>query len=359
MRVGWAELPLHGGRAPRWLFERMVKLARSILEIMVMEFGTAEVLRRLADPRWFQALGCLLGFDWHSSGLTTTTTGALKEALKYFGSSLGLGIAGGKGKTALETPSQIYYWADKFGVDAEKLISVSRLVAKIDSTAVQDGYSLYHHVIIFDKTGKWTVVQQGMKDRWARRYHWKWETGRFVDDPHVGINAQRTEKKVLNLVASASKQNRDAIVSMVSELSPSQILREIKLILPERYGLYRGVDIKPENMEKALLRLYKSKVKNFESLLLIRGVGASALRALSLTAELIYGAKPSFEDPALYSFAHGGKDGTPYPVNRRVYDNTIMVLEKAIKKARLGSREQLKALKKLYQLFSQPQKTLF
>ncbi len=354
-RTGTADLPLHGGRAPRWLFNRMVRLAGAILEAIVVELGPQEVLRRLQDPFWFQAFGALLGFDWHSSGLTTTTTGAIKEALKD--RDLGLYVAGGKGRTSRKTPDQIRRIADRTGIHPDPLIYASRMTAKVDSAALQDGYQIYHHVLIFTQDGQWVVIQQGMNPvrRYARRYHWSSEhLQSFVLEPHTGIAAQRRESRVLDLTAKESVATQEVMVDLVRE-RPEQAIRDMErlrhLRLPRRHELWVQ-DLRPESLKKILLRTYERAPASFEELLGLQGVGPKTIRALALVSDIIYGATPSYQDPAVYAFAHGGKDGYPYPVNRRVYERSIDVVERAIRLAKLGHREKLQALRKLGQLFS-------
>ncbi len=356
MKTGFTDLPLHGGKAPVWLFSRMVALSRAIFEIMFSEFPKEEILRRLADPFWFQSLGNLLGFDWHSSGLTTTTTAALKEALKPLMFEAGFFVAGGKGKISLRTPQEIEEICYKTGTDATPLIRSSRMAAKVDSSLVQDGYQIYHHTIFFTDTGLWAVVQQGMNEsnRYARRYHWLSEKIKtFVVEPHTGIHAQRREKLVLNLTSRDSLKNQEATLQLIQR-PPEKTIKLIEKIkqlrLPPRHQLLLE-DINPGNFRKIMALSYEKKPETFEELVEIKGVGGKFLRALSLTADVIFGASVSFEDPAVYSYAHGGKDGTPYPVDRRIYDKTIEVLEKAIKQAKIGQKDKIKALKKLANLF--------
>ena len=355
MRRGIANLPLHYGKAPPWLFRRMVELSRSILELIVIEHGRDTLLRRLSDPFWFQSLGCVLGFDWHSSGLTTTVCGALKEALKDVGGDLGLFMAGGKGKVALRTPEELDLIGERFGLDTEPLKEVSRLTAKVDNALLQDGYQLYHHAIIFTSEGKWTVVQQGMnaEERLARRYHWLGEGLKsFVEEPHSGISAQKVhERIILDLTSRGSKETRKAIGELLKDRET--LLRELETIkrldLPKRHYI-TPEDLNLENLKKTVKKL--ESVEGFEELLKTRGVGPKMLRALTLVSELIYGAKPSFEDPARYSFAHGGKDGHPYPVQRNVYDATVETLKKAIEKAKVGQREKIEAIKRLSKILN-------
>ncbi len=357
-RTGTADLPLHGGHAPRWLFSRMVRLSRALVEVIALEFGVEEFLRRIADPHWFQAFGCVLGFDWHSSGLTTTVCGAVKEAIKPIAEDLGLFVCGGKAKASRRTPEEIIFWLEKCALPEElsHLVQKSRLAAKVDNTALQDGYQLYHHCFFFTRKGAWAVVQQGLnqKNAYARRYHWLGEKIRqMTEEPHSGIASQKKEAEVLNLVAKESGKAREVIVSLVKE-NPAKLLGEIervtRLVLPRRHGLTEA-DLKPRGLEKVLLNTYENPPRNFENLLEVRGLGPKSLRALALLSELIYDAPASREDPAKYAFAHGGKDGHPYPVNREVYDTSISYLEELLSKARLEYSEKMKAFRRLHQLF--------
>jgi hypothetical protein len=354
MRTGTAHLPLHGGRAPRWLFSRMVSLSREILRVMVEEYGPGEVLHRLSDPFWFQALGCVLGFDWHSSGLTTTTTGALKEAVKGREADLGLFIAGGKGAASRKTPAEIleHGFRNTLGFDADRLVYASKLSAKVDNTAVQDGYQLYHHSFFFTGDGDWAVVQQGMSDAtgYARRYHWlSTSVEEFVCEPHSAICAERRGQQVLNLVARESDEARRASALLAAE-PPDKLVGELRraqeLELPSRHHIL-AADIRPESFARTLVRMYENPPKDFEALLGTRGIGPKTVRALSLLADLIHGAKTSVRDPATFSFAHGGKDGIPYPVDRRSYDRSIEVLREAVDRAKVADRERLNALRRL------------
>jgi len=349
-RTGLVDSPLHTGRAPRWLFERMVSLAREISIAIVEEHGPSGMLQRLADPIWFQAFGCVLGFDWHSSGLTTTATGALKQAWKSIPfEELGVVAAGGKGRSSLRTPVEIREACETTGQDAEGLVMASRLSAKVDSAALQDGFDLYHHSFFFTKDSEWVVVQQGMNtsSKMARRYHWA-TTVCFDRDPHAAV-AGASAGEVLNLVASEAEGNRTVVVEL-SKLPPDRSIKELtaltKLELPRRHRVHLG-DLHPDRLSKVLLNSYESQPEDFTSLLATRGVGASGLRALSLVAELVYGEPTSVRDPVSYSFAHGGKDGTPYPVNREVYDSTIESLRRALTEAKLARTERLAALKRL------------
>jgi len=351
-RTGIANLPLHYGKAPRWLFDRMVKLAREITIAIVADFGAEEVLRRLSHPYWFQAFGCVLGFDWHSSGVTTTLCGALKEAIKGLETDLGLFVAGGKGKTSRRTPSEIEGWGNSISLDPPPLVYASRMSAKVDSSAVQDGYQLYHHTFLFTTSGSWAVVQQGMNGatRYARRYHWLGETvANFVNEPHSAILSE-ARGQALNLVAAESDPVRTIITDIATKEKPHNILAELKrlktLDLPSHHYLSTR-DLHPESLSKILLSTYDRQTQDFEQLLGLRGVGPKTIRALSLISELVYGVAPSYQDPARYSFAHGGKDGIPYPVDRKTYDQSIELLRKAINKTKLGIKEKNEAMNRL------------
>ncbi len=351
-RTGIANPPPHYGKVPPWLFDRMVKLSREITIAIVADFGAEEMLRRLSHPYWFQALGCILGYDWHSSGVTTTLCGALKEAIKGLERDLGLFVAGGKGKTSRRTPSEIEGWGDLLSLDPIPLIYASRMSAKVDSAGVQDGYQLYHHSFLFTARGSWAVVQQGMNEtnRYARRYHWLGETvGSFVNEPHSAILSD-ARGQALNLVAGESDPARATITTIATEEKPERILSDLKrlktLNLPPRHYLTTD-DLHPDSLSKIILSTYERQPNDFEELLGLKGVGAKTLRALSLLSELVYGVAPSYRDPARYSFAHGGKDGIPYPVDRQTYDQSIELLRKAINKTKLGIRERNEAVGRL------------
>ncbi|HEX77032.1 MAG TPA: DUF763 domain-containing protein [Dehalococcoidia bacterium] len=351
-RTGVAHLPLHRGKTPRWLFERMTRLSREIVLAIVAEHGPEEVLRRISDPFWFQALGCVLGFDWHSSGVTTTVCGALKEGIRGVEGELGLFIAGGKGRTSRQTPSQIEEAGPLLGADPSRLVYASRMAAKVDTSGLQDGYQLYHHTFLFTAQGQWAVVQQGMNEttRYARRYHWLGEAvADFVCEPHSAICSQ-ARGEALNLVAVESSPARDTIAQIASQEKPEKLGLELKrlksLELPRR-GHILLADIHPERVQQVLLAVHGCQPRDFEGLLGLPGVGPKTIRALSLISELVYGVPPSFQDPARYSFAHGGKDGHPYPVDRATYDRSIEVLATALRQAKLGNAEKLEALKRL------------
>lgn len=368
-----AELPLHNGSAPTWLHRRMVEMAGAITTLIVRDEGPVELLRRLSNPFWFQAFGSALGFDWHSSGVTTTVCAALKEAAKRHGRDMGVVVCGGKGVTSRKTHDEIRRACEHTGDRAEPLIYASRLSAKVDSVAVQDGYDLEHHSFFFAPgTNVWCVVQQGMRPaiRYARRYHWFSEQmPSFVSDPHAAIACDK-RCEVLNLVAGESERHRQAITALTRE-DPERILREAKPLLQgPAMPLFDGIaarrkangpailrmpakdslemrDLQPASIKKVLLKTYERQACDFEELIGESGVGAQSLRSLSLLAELIYQAPASRRDPAVYSFAHGGKDGRPYPVNRKLYDANIESLRRVIDAAKVGRTEKLEALRAL------------
>ncbi len=352
-RTGYASLPLHGGKAPAWLFSRMVLLSSEILAHIVEEYGAREVLRRLSDPFWFQAFGCVLGFDWHSSGVTTTVCGAVKESLRDAGSEWGLFAAGGKGAASKKSPAQIVEACERLGRDPDTLVRASRMAAKVDNAAVQDGYQLYHHVFLFTACGEWSVIQQGMSDATstARRYHWLSEhVTSFVDEPHDAICCDVRGQHMLNLVAAESGPMRQSSAELAG-LPPDATLRAIEKVpdlrLPARHLLFPEIDVDSRYLSKILLKTYERAPENFEALLGIEGVGPRTLRALALASELIYGTRASTRDPARFAFAHGGKDGIPFPVDRQTYDGTIDILRRAVDRSRIDRSERVGALKRL------------
>lgn len=357
MKTGIANLPLHYGKAPRWLFSKMTQLARQISIAIIEEYGPNEMLERLSDPFWFQSLGCVLGFDWHSSGVTTTVCGALKEGLKGIQKDLGIFIAGGKGATSRKTPFEIEDYTTRYRLDTNPdcLVYASRLSAKVDNNALQDGYQLYHHCFIFTKGGNWAVIQQGLNEEthWARRYHWLGkEVKDFVCEPHKAICCDH-KGDVLNMVAGGSEPSRKLVTELSREKS-DKLISEIKkldtLNLPQRHKIVLE-DLNVKHLEKVLLKTYDRQPEDFEKLLGMEGVGPKSIRALSLISELVYGAKPSFRDPVKYSFAHGGKDGHPYFVDRENYAKSISLLRKAISEAKLGNTDKIKAIRRLSMIY--------
>jgi hypothetical protein len=351
-RTGIANLPLHYGKVPPWLFGRMCQLVREIAIVTVTEFGTGEMLRRLSDPFWFQAFGCVLGYDWHSSGVTTTVCGALKERMRGLEKELGLFVTGGKGRTSRKTPTEIENHGHLLKVNPSSPVYASRMSAKVDNSALQDGYQLYHHNFFFTKDGSWAVVQQDMNEnnRYARRYHWLGEkVVDFVCEPEAAICSQ-AKGETLNLVASESAKARDIITHVAAEEKPNKIVSQLNrlktLNLPQRPYISLE-DIHPDRLGKIFLTAYEHKPQNFESLLALEGIGPKTLRALSLISELVYDTPVSLRDPASYSFAHGGKDGYPYPVDRKTYDSSIQFLALALEKAKIGDRDKLEAFRRL------------
>jgi hypothetical protein len=350
------------------------------------------MLRRLSDPWWFQAFGCVLGFDWHSSGVTTVTCGALKEAAKARGDELGILVAGGKGAASRKTPQEIADAADRHAVaEGDRLVYASRTSAKVDSAAVQDGFSVYHHTFFFTPEGRWCVVQQGMDEAsgWARRYHWLAESARdFVCEPHEAVQdlsegprgaAGERQLTLLNMVAEEAGENRRASAALVRE-NPDWLLEQIErytegptLFAPARHPVLE-LDVDRKRLRNIVIRAHEENPAHFEALLGTQGVGPATIRSLALLAEIIFQAPPSRRDPttprskpadsaevspgdpadrrrwADYSYAHGGKDGTPFPVDRETYDRNVFVLEEAVRRARLGRNEKLDALRRLSRL---------
>ncbi len=427
-RTGIANLPLHGGRAPRWLFERMARLAPAVIEVIVLEHGPDEVLRRLSDPFWFQAFGCVLGFDWHSSGVTTVVCGALKTGLAGRETDLGLWVTGGKGRASRHTPGELERNASALGLDPARLAYTSRITAKVDSAAVQDGFGIYHHTFLHTAAGRWAVIQQGMRDgdAAARRYHWLGEQARdFTDEPHAAIASDSRDGAILNLVAHESAGARAAIAELARE-EPGRVAREARKIgggasarasasarvsagasarasararvsagaganpgagarangdagaqlglfdagdgggvarrpprllveageparlrMPARHPVDIREDLDPKRLESILVRTYEAAPADFEAVLAVPGIGARSVRALALLAELVHGTPASVRDPARFSFAHGGKDGHPYPVDRPVYDHTVEWLRETVARAKMGDAERTRALRRL------------
>jgi len=358
-RTGVTDLPLHGGNAPWWLLKRMKGLARSVVDIVIDEYGHGELVRRVSDPYWFQALSCALAYDWHSSGTTTVVCGVLKSVLDP--QEHGVGVAGGKGKGAKDTPNEISSLCDKFGLggrSTDDVIRASKMCAKVDSVAVQDGYDIYHHCLFLGEKGEWSVVQQGMNtaDRYARRYQWGDDIDSFVLEPHSGISG-REEKDVLDMTSAASKNAQRTVTDIVKE-DPTKVRKMFESLKKENQtGLERwmgGIESKmsmlklPERVNwNAIKAAYEWVPDNFEDLLGVKGMGAKTVRGLALVSQLIYGDGPSWKDPVRYSFAYGGKDGVPFPVERKAMDESISFLKRAIEDSRAGNNERIKALKGL------------
>ncbi|WP_293787164.1 DUF763 domain-containing protein [uncultured Pedobacter sp.] len=350
-RSGSADLPLHYGHVPPWLSQRMAKLGLAITEAILLEYGKAEVIRRLSSPFWFQSLGAVMGMDWHSSGITTSVIGALKKSVNPLSKELGIYICGGKGKYSRETPNELLKIADKTGLNGSNLVRASKLSAKVDNTAIQDGFQLYLHSFILSDEGDWAVVQQGMSDSsgMARRYHWHSENLKsFVEEPHTGI-CGINQGQILNLTAKNARQTRQGMMSITAE-SPNRMLNEIqKLVLPHHHDV-KAKDIDLKRLGSILWLAQEKQPSDFEELLLLEGMGPRTLQSMALVSEVIYGTPSRFTDPARYSFAHGGKDGHPFPVPVNVYDETINVLQKAIDKAKIGNTDKQQAIKSLHQI---------
>lgn len=407
MKRGIATFTLDTGHCPPWLFNRMVKLGREMVRVLVDEYGASEFVKRISDPVWFQSLGTVLAFDWNASGLTTILTAALKEAIRGEEKDLGVFICGGKGKTSRKTPSEILNWGQRLNLEKEKVNDLSyssKMAAKVDSSLVQDGYQIYHHAFFFSVVkvpglspvlDSWAVVQQGMnvENATARRYHWydhleapnpksqitnKSSGFNFVEEPHTGIASQAFEKKMLNLISKKSRKNRELSKELAAS-SYNTLMKDVQLLRkhfsdyskmvsyqyknkngPVQETLLELADphftthpvvhedfTKSKYLERILQRVTYEKPQDYESLLSIEGVGPKTIRALSLVSEIIYGADPSYEDPARYSFAHGGKDAIPYPVDTKTYDTTINILEKAIRKSKISVFDKEKALRRL------------
>lgn len=345
---GTADLPLHYGKVPLWLAERMSALGLAIVESIVLEYGKAEVLRRLSDPFWFQSMGAVMGMDWHSSGITTSVMGALKRSVNARSHELGLYICGGKGKASLQAPAELLQVAERTGLDGSKLVKSSKLSAKVDNTAVQDGFQLYMHSFIVSNEGDWTVVQQGMREgsSTARRYHWH-SAGlqSFVEDPHTSVYGTNVGS-IINLADKRASGSRGGIMEIAAE-PPEKMIREIKkLVMPSHHDV-RTKDVDIKRLGAMLWVAHDQGPKKFEDLLLLTGMGPRTLQSLALVSEVIHGAPSRFTDPARFSFAHGGKDGHPFPVPVRVYDDTLQVLRKAVDAARIGQSDKTDAIRRL------------
>jgi len=372
MRTGIATVPLDYGKCPRWLFERMKRLGRGIAIAIVEEFGPEEFLKRLSEPVWFQSLGCVMGFDWNSSGLTVTTLGALKAGLFEIQDQLGIYVCGGK-RESRKTPEEI----EAYGISrqfsfAPKLIYASKMAAKVDSSLIQAGYQIYQHNFLFTRSGNWAVIQQGMntENQTARRYHWLssvlkrvGEKKDFIEEPHSGI-ISGVRVKPLNLTAKESHKNREISTRLIKE-KPKKFLKDLDLIqtrksknltfmeLPDKEFHWHPVaeekfDLR--RLSKTIFAAADQKPEDFEKLLSLKGIGPRTIRALSLVSEIIYGARPSYEDPARYTFSVGGKDGTPFEVDRKTYDKTLEILERGIKKSDISLVERVRAQRRLENL---------
>lgn len=367
-RAGSADMPLHGGRVPAWLGQRMTRLGAVIVEAIILEYGRDEFLRRLAHPFWFQSFGAVMGMDWHSSGITTSVLGALKRGLAPLSGELGIHVCGGRGKHSRETPSELTAVGERTGLDGSSLARSSRLVAKVDSAAVQDGFELYLHSFIVANDGRWVVVQQGMNGsrKQARRYHWLSEgLESFVEAPHAAIEG-RDQGKIVNLTDRRALSSRRGQLDLLHRMGPDGILRELSrvaprdtaaplpiaqpllphLVMPDHHDV-RPDDIVTRRLYGALAAAADRGPEDFAELLLVPGIGARTVRSLAMVAEIVHGAPCRFSDPARFSLAHGGKDRHPFPVPTKVYDKTIAVMKSAVSTARLGHDEKLAAIRRL------------
>jgi len=363
-RAGSADLPLHGGRVPQWLGDRMTRLGAVITEAIILEYGRDELLRRLAHPFWFQSFGAVMGMDWHSSGITTSVVGALKRGLTPLSAELGIHVCGGRGQHSRRTPHELVELGNRVGFDGAALATTSRLVAKVDSAALQDGFDLYLHGFIVTDDGHWVVVQQGMNGdrRQARRYHWLSEGLRsFVNEPHTAINGTQ-QRVIVNLTDRRADASRRRQLDILDQLGPDGIEQRIAcleqpekkrsapmlphLVMPTHHDV-RSTDIITRRLRSTLRAAAECGPRDFADLLLVPGVGARTVRALAQVAEVVHGAPYRFSDPARFSVAHGGKDRHPFPVPLKVYDRTIDVMKTAVQKARLGHADELAAIRRL------------
>lgn len=366
--TGHADLPLHGGTVPRWLADRMMVLGTQITEALILNFGKKEVLRRLSDPLWFQSFGAVMGMDWHSSGITTSVMYALKRGLNPRAHELGICVCGGRGKYSRKTPDEIKFLCDATGLPGDSLIRSSKLCAKVDSTAIQDGFQLYQHNFVLSDEGDWTIVQQGMNvnERKARRYHWSSLNltpklpDAYVNNPHTAIVGENVGK-ILNLTDTAADKTRSSILN-ISQEEPTKLISEFQhlssrnIIMPAHEEV-RAEDVNLKRLGAVLATAYEAQPNNFENLLLTPGLGPRTLQSLTLVSEVIYGTPSRFNDPARFSFAHGGKDGHPFPVPLKIYDNTIRVMGECIEKSKLGYNDKTECLKRLHQTAIQIERT--
>lgn len=381
-RSGYADLPLHTGTVPKWLADRMMALGTEIIETLLINYGKKEVLRRLSDPLWFQSLGAVLGMDWHSSGITTSVMYALKRGINSRAREFGLCICGGRGRYSRRTPEELLFLSDAAGLDGTSLVEASKLCAKVDNTAVQDGFQLYQHNFILSDEGDWAVVQQGMntQTKTARRYHWcSSDLPSFIEEPHVAVTGEN-QGKILNLTDKDASSTRSSILSLTGE-NPDKLMKEIikisgskevlqgdlfapshiilensrNLKMPAHHEV-RAEDVDLKRLGGVLATAYESHPKNFESLLLTPNLGPRTLQSLTLISEVIYGTPSRFKDPARFSFAHGGKDGHPFPVATKIYDESIRILGESIEKSKLGYNDKSECLKRLHKTAVQIEK---
>jgi uncharacterized protein len=350
-RSGHADLPLHGGRVPAWLAVRMEKLGTAITESIVHHYGVPEFLSRISDPMWFQSLGCVMGMDWHSSGITTSVMGALKRGLNPRAHELGIYVCGGRGKQSRRTPDELRSLAERCGVDGEALVRTSRLTARIDNNAIVDGFQIYLHSFVVSKAGEWAVVQQGMNEPTglARRYHWHSASVRdFTCEPHTGIVGE-SRGEILNLVDHRARPAQDALLALGRE-TPEKTLDEIRALTMPRHHDVRVDDIDLKRLGAVLAVSYEKQLRDFASFLLMENLGPRTLQSLSLIAEVVHGTPTRFTDPARFSFAHGGKDGHPFPVPLKTYDESLQVLHRSLERTRLSESDKQDGLRRLDRL---------
>ena len=347
-RSGFADLPLHGGRVPQWLAERMTKLGTAITESVVHDYGRSAFLTRLSDPFWFQALGAVMGMDWHSSGITTSVMGALKRGLAPRADELGIYVCGGRGRFSRNTPGELRQLGDRRGFDGEALVRTSRLTARIDNNAIADGFQIYLHNFVVTADGEWAVVQQGLNDRsgMARRYHWHSVTVRdFVAEPHTGIVGEH-QGTIMNLVDAGARPAQSALLEIAHERPEKTLISARHLKLPAHHEVReKNVDLK--RLGAVLAVAYERDLHDFAELLLLENLGPRTLQSLALVAEVVHGAPSRFADPARFSFAHGGKDGHPFPVPLKTYDESINFLRKSLDAAKVGDREKIDGFRRL------------
>ena len=347
-RSGVADLPLHGGRVPAWLATRMVTLGTAISEAVIVHHGRSALLSRLSDPFWFQAFGSVMGMDWHSSGITTSVMGALKRGLNPRAHELGLYICGGRGRHSRHTPAELRSVADRISLDADALVRTSRLTARVDNNAIADGFQIYLHSFVLAADGEWAIVQQGMNEanRLARRYHWHSPSVRdFTADPHTGIVGEHAGT-IMNLVDGRAKPAQEALLTIARE-DPSRTLADVRRLEMPAHHDVRAADVNEKRLGAVLALAHERDLRDFASLLLVEQLGPRTLQSLALIAEVVHGAATRFDDPARFSFAHGGKDGHPFPVPLKVYDDSIAVLRRAIDAAKLGHSDKLDGMARL------------
>jgi uncharacterized protein len=347
-RSGTADLPLHGGRVPAWLAGRMTAMGTAISEAILLQYGHSELLSRLSDPFWFQALGCVMGMDWHSSGITTSVLGALKRGLNPRSSELGIYVCGGRGRHSRNTPHELRAIADRTSLDGELLVRTSRLTARVDNNAIADGFQIYLHAFVLSAAGEWAVVQQGLNDRtgYARRYHWHSASVRdFVSSPHSGIVGEN-QGTIMNLVDAEAKPAQSALLDVIRQ-PPETTLGEVRELLAPRHHEVLPADVDVNRLGAVLAAAYDREFHDFAELLLMEKLGPRTLQSLALVAEVIHGTPSRFSDPARFSFAHGGKDRHPFPVPLRTYDQSISVLRNSLDNAKLGDDEKFKGMERL------------